>query len=114
MEQTTFIALSGNSQPHFTTFAHFISTWGEDIAKVFGAVLAICERQGLLGHQMFAIDGKLPSNAAKSRSGFRADFERQATKLEAAAQRMVKRHRLEDQSAVEPAGREGTAVETHV
>ena len=35
---------------------------------------------------MFAIDGvKLPSNASKRRSGTRADFERQATKLEAAA-----------------------------
>lgn len=81
VDQVTFIALSGDSQPHFTTIAHFVSTLGEDIAKVFGAVLAICDRQGLIGHQMFAIDGvKLPSNAAKSRSGTRADFERQASK----------------------------------
>lgn len=97
VEQVTFIALTGDSQPHFTTIAHFISTLGEDIAKVFGAVLAICDRQGLIGHEMFAIDGvKLPSNAAKSRSGTRADFEHQASKLEAAAQHMVARHRLED------------------
>ena len=35
---------------------------------------------------MFAIDGvKLPSNASKARSGTRADFKRQADKLEAAA-----------------------------
>ena len=98
VEQITFIALSGDSQPHFTTIAHFISTLDEDIAKVFGAVLAICDRQGLIGREMFAIDGvKLPSNAAKSRSGTRADFEHQATKLEAAAQSMLARHRTEDQ-----------------
>ena len=69
VDQVTFIALSGDSQPHFTTIAHFVSTLGEDIAKVFGAVLALCDRQGLIGHQMFAIDGvKLPSNAAKDSS----------------------------------------------
>jgi hypothetical protein len=93
----TFIALSGDSQPHFTTLAHFISTVGEDIAKIFGAVLAICDREGLIDREIFAIDGvKLPSNAAKSRSGTRADFEYQASKLEAAAQQMLTRHRTED------------------
>ena len=103
VEQVTFIALTGDSQPHFTTFAHFISTRGEDIAKVFGAVLAIGDRHGLLGREMFAIDGvKLPSNAAKARSGARADFEHQANKLEAAAQRMVARHRTEDARPLEP------------
>lgn len=106
VEHVTFIALSGDSQPHFTTFAHFISTLGEDIAKVFGAVLAICGRQGLLGREMFAIDGvKLPSNAAKARSGTRADFEHHASKLEAAAQQMLARHREEDTAAVEPTRR---------
>ena len=102
-EQVTFIALSGDSQPHFTTVAHFISTLGDDIAKVFAAVLAICDGQGLLGREMFAIDGiKLPSNAAKSRSGTRTDFEGQATKLEAAAQRMLARHQAEDLRDAEP------------
>ncbi len=103
IEQVTFIALSGDSQPHFTTLAHFISTLGEDIAKVFGAVLAICDRQGLLGHEMFAIDGvKLPSNASKARNGTRAEFERQATKLEAAAKAMLARHREDDEREVTP------------
>ena len=102
-EQVTFIALCGDSGPHFTTIADFISSAGEDIASVFAAVLAICDRQGLIGREMFAIDGvKLPSNAAKSRSGTRADFERQATKLEAAAQTMLQRHREEDAKPIEP------------
>jgi transposase len=103
-EQVTFIALCGDSSPHFTTIANFVSTVGEDIARVFAAVLAICDRQGLIGREMFAIDGvKLPSNAAKSRSGTRADFERQATKLEAVAQTMLQRHREEDAKPTEPA-----------
>ncbi len=52
---------------------------------------------------MFAIDGvKLPSNASKQRSGTRADFERQAAKLEAAATTMLGRHREADGLPVEP------------
>lgn len=52
---------------------------------------------------MFAIDGvKLPANASKHRSGRRADFERHATKLEAAAATMLERHRAADVLPVEP------------
>ncbi|GAB1342128.1 IS1182 family transposase [Gemmatimonas sp.] len=102
-EQVTFIALSGDSRPHFTTIAHFVRTLGEQIAPIFAAVLAVCERQGLIGREMFAIDGvKLPSNASKHRSGTRADFERQASKMEQAAEAMLARHRAEDARPVEP------------
>ncbi|MGH7710460.1 MAG: transposase, partial [Gemmatimonadaceae bacterium] len=102
-EHVTFIALCGDQAPHFTTIAHFVSTLGDDIARVFGAVLAICDAEGLIGREMFAIDGvKLPSNASKRRSGTRADFERQATKLEAAAQQILARHRATDARPVEP------------
>jgi hypothetical protein len=88
----TFIALCGDTAPHFTTIAHFVSTLGDDIARVFAAVVPICDAQGLIGREMFAIDGvKLPSNASKHRSGSRADFERQATKLEATAQTLLAR-----------------------
>ena len=102
-EQVTFIALSGDSAPHFTTIAGFVSALGEDIARVFAQVLFICDRQGLIGREMFAIDGvKLPSNASKAKSGTRADFERQAGKLEAAAAVMLARHRAEDERGMEP------------
>lgn len=101
-EHVTFIALCGDSSPHFTTIANFVSTLGEDIARVFAAVLAICDRQGLIGREMFANDGvKLPSNASKAKSGTRSDFERQATKLEAAAKIMLARHRAEDAKPIE-------------
>lgn len=102
-EHVTFIVLSGDRAPHFTTIAHFVSTLGEDIARVFAAVIAICDAEGLIGREMFAIDGvKLPSNAAKQRSGSRADFERQATKLEATVQQILARHRAADALSVEP------------
>jgi transposase len=102
-EQVTFIALCGDTAPHFTTIAHFVSTLGDGIARVFAAVVAICDAQGLIGREMFAIDGvKLPSNASKRRSGTRTDFERQAAKLEAAAQTILARHRATDQLPVEP------------
>jgi len=102
-EHVTFIALSGDSQPHFTTIAGFVSTLGDDIAAIFSQILFICDKQGLIGREMFAIDGvKLPSNASKAKSGTRADFERQAAKLETAAKAMLERHREEDMRASEP------------
>lgn len=101
-EHVTFIALSGDSQPHFTTIAAFVSSLADDIARVFTQVLYLCDRQGLIGREMFAIDGvKLPSNASKQKSGTRADFEHQAAKLEAAARVMLERHREADQKPVE-------------
>ena len=103
-EHVTFIALCGDTRPHFTTIAQFVSTLGADIAPIFAAVLAVCDRQGLIGREMFAIDGvKLPSNASKRRSGTRADFARQAAKLETAAATMLARHRATDALPVEPA-----------
>jgi transposase len=102
-EHITFIALCGDQAPHFTTIAKFVSTVGDDIARVFAAVLAVCDAQGLIGREMFAIDGvKLPSNASKHRSGTRAEFERQAAKLEAAATAMLQRHRAMDVAPTEP------------
>lgn len=96
-DHVTFIALSGDSAPHFTTIADFISTLGKDITHIFTQVLAICDRQGLIGREMFAIDGvKLPSNASKAKSGTRAEFERQAAKLDTAVATMLTRHRETD------------------
>ncbi len=96
-ENVTFIALSGDSQPHFTTLAAFVSDLGETAAQLFAQVLTICDRQGLIGREMFAIDGvKLPSNASKTRSGTRADFLRRAEKMEMAAQAMLDKHKQAD------------------
>lgn len=63
-EHVTFIALCGDRAPHFTTIANFVSSLGEDIARVFATVLAVCDAHGLIGREVCAIDEvKLPSNA---------------------------------------------------
>ena len=80
-----------------------LAPWATTSAHVFCQVLYICDKQGLIGREMFAIDGvKLPSNASKGKSGTRADFERQAAKLEAAAHAMLARHREAGSHTVEP------------
>ena len=67
---------------------------------LFAQVLFLCDKQGLIGRRMFAIDGvKLPSNASKAKSGKRADFDKQAGKLEEAARKMIERHRGNDLDA---------------
>jgi transposase len=55
-ENVLFIAVSGDSQPHFTTLAAFVSEMGEGVASLFAQVLLVCDRQGLIGRDMFAID----------------------------------------------------------
>ncbi len=95
-----FMAISGDTQPYFTTIAQFVSGFGPEIEKTFAEVLVICDRAGLIGRELFAIDGvKLPANASKARSGTRADFERQAAKMEAAVRQMLARHRESDRAA---------------
>lgn len=102
-DHVTFMALSGDSCPHFTTIAGFVSGREKAIVQVFAAVLSICLRQGLIGREMFAIDGvKLPSNASKGKSGTRAEFQKQLVKLESAAATMLQRHREQDDNGIEP------------
>jgi len=99
-----FMAISGNSAPHFSTLANFVSGLGEAIGKIFAQVLAICDRQGLIGRQMFAIDGvKLPSNASKAKSGKRKDFVRQVAKMEKAVEQILAKQRAADTGASEAA-----------
>ena len=97
-----FMAVSGDSAPHFTTVAHFISHLGDEARALFTQVLLVCDRQGLIGRELFAIDGvKLPSNASKAKSGTRADFAREAAKMEAAVQRMLTEQKARDAQAGE-------------
>lgn len=68
-----FMALSADTQPHFTTLSDFISRSPEAIADLFGQIVLMCDELGLIGKEMFAIDGcKLPSNSPKEWSGIRS------------------------------------------
>lgn len=96
-DNVLFIAITGDAKPHFTTIADFVSRSRDAIASVFAQVLAILGKEGLIGREMFAIDGvKLPSNASKHRSGTRAEFLARAEKLEGVAKQMLDRHRVND------------------
>jgi len=89
-----FKALSCDSVPHYTTLAHFISGYPELIEQLFEQVLLICDEQGLLGHELFAIDGcKLPSNAAKTWSGTHQELSDKRDKLK----RLIRHHIAEHQ-----------------
>lgn len=65
---------------------------------------SICDWQGLIGRERFAIDGvKLPAKASKAKSGTRKDFQRHADKMEAAAQKITDRHRRADTAPTDDA-----------
>ena len=101
-ENIIFMALSCDTKPHFTTIADFVSTMDKEITKLFREVLLVCDDLGLIGKEMFAIDGcKLPSNASKEWSGTKADFEKKAAKMERAIENILQKHREEDQSKTE-------------
>lgn len=99
-ENVLFMAISGDSAPQFTTIAKFVRELGGEISAIFTQVLVICDRQGLIGRQMFAIDGvKLPSNADKRRSGTHAELAHEAERMESAVAKMVAVHRGRDERA---------------
>ena len=97
-ENVIFMALSADTHPHYTTIAHFISSMGEEVHKLFLEVLLVCDDMKLISRDMFAIDGcKLPSNAAKEWSGTRKDFERKkplTTSLENTISRTSRRKKM--------------------
>lgn len=99
-ENVVFMALSADSQPHFTTVAKFMAQMGDVIQRLFTEVLMVCNNRGLIGKEMFAIDGcKLPSNASKEWSGTLADMDKKHKKIDKAVRRMLAKHREEDASA---------------
>jgi transposase len=114
-ENVIFMALSADTRPHFTTIADFISSMDKEIIHLFRDVLLVCDDLGLIGKEMFAIDGcKLPSNASKEWSGTRADFEKKAAKLEQAITHIMTTHREHDrqQTDKDMAAREEQYVHT--
>ena len=98
-----FIAISGDSQPSYTHIAKFVRELGEQIKPLFTQVLLTCDRLGLIGRQMFAIDGvKLPSNASKERSGTHEELSHRAQRLDKAADKILALHQAQDNSKQEP------------
>jgi len=94
-----FKALSCNTEPHFTSIASFISTSAVQIESIFEQVLLVCDEQGLLGKELFAIDGcKLPSDASKEWSGTLKELGAKRDKIKRLIRFHLKEHQRLDQS----------------
>lgn len=97
-QNVLFIALSGDSRPSYTHVARFVRELGDEVQSLFAQVLMTCDRVGLIGKHLFAIDGvKLPANASKERSGTHAELAHRAERLEKAAAKIVASHQAQDE-----------------
>src|SRR5215468_9487092 len=86
-----FMVLSADTHPHFTTIADFISSSREQIIELFRDVLLICDKLGLIGKEMFAVDGcKLASNASKEWSGTKGELKKKQKKMETLREKVKK------------------------
>ncbi len=91
-----FKALSCDTMPHFTTIAAFVTGFSDAIEALFEQILLVCDQQGLLGHELFAIDGcKMSSNAAKEWSGTFKELEQKRDKIK----RQIRYHMNEHKKA---------------
>jgi transposase len=75
VEDVVFRVVAANQQPDHATIARFRANHAEALAELFGQVLALCARAGVLRPGLVAIDGtKLTANASR-------DANRTATQL---------------------------------
>ena len=85
--------LSGHSPAlyHDSSFHIF------ELIELFCKVLLMCEKLGLIGKEMFAVDGcKLGSNASKEWSGTLGDLKKKQQKMEQAVRYLVEKHKETD------------------
>ena len=97
-QNVLFMAVSGDARPSYTHIARFVRELGPQIGALFTQVLMTCDRLGLIGRTMFAIDGvKLPANASKERGGTHAELAHRAERLDKAAAKIVALHQAQDE-----------------
>ena len=66
VEDVAFRVVAANQRPDHATIARFRAAHQAAIAALFGQVLAVCGRAGLLSADVVAVDGtKLPANASR-------------------------------------------------
>ena len=101
-ENIICIALSADTQPHFTTIANFISSMDKECVELFTKILAICYSENLIGKNMFAIDGcKISSNCSKEWSGTKKELLKKSEKIKASMEYLVSKHKQIDASVIE-------------
>lgn len=96
-ENIIFRALSADTQPDFTTIAHFISTMASEIKTIFTEIILVCSEMELLGGTEFALDGcKISSNASKEYSGTFNDLRKKREKIEKVVAHLMEKHQSFD------------------
>lgn len=92
-----FKALSCDTVPHYTTIASFVSSHSDEVEALFEQVLLVCDEQGLLGNELFAIDGcKMSSNASKEWSGTFKELEQKRAKIKRQIHHHINEHQKLD------------------
>lgn len=108
-----FQALSCDTVPHWTTIAHFMSSYHDEVEELFEQILLICDEQGLLGKELFALDGvKLPSNASKEWSGTFKELKAKHEKIQRRIRKLMGAHERADEAETDEGGRTERAEQT--
>jgi transposase len=90
-------ALTGNMEIHWTTIADFICGNSEDFSKVFEKVLLYCNELGLIGGEMYTVDGlRLPSNASIDMSGTEEELKARLALYRKMAEKHMAKHLKHD------------------
>ncbi|MDR1469221.1 MAG: transposase [Spirochaetaceae bacterium] len=102
--------LARDAEPDHDTITYFISSRAEAVKGLFAQVLLKCYAPGLIGGELFAIDGcKLPSNAAKEWSGTLEELGKKKKGLETLMEKIIGRHIRFDKQAGEEIDLTGAA-----
>ncbi|MCD6436932.1 MAG: transposase [Halomonas sp.] len=97
-----FKALSCDTVPYFTTLASFVSRHADEIEALFEQVLLVCHEQGLLGNELFDIDGcKMSSDASKEWSGTFKELGEKREKLRGLIRHHLLEHYARDEAETE-------------
>src|SRR3954467_2752517 len=79
IEDIAFRVIAAQSKPDHATVARFVECHQDALADVFGQVLGVCARAGLVGLNIVAIDGsKIAANASREAN---RDYERLAREV---------------------------------
>ncbi|MDC7223344.1 MAG: IS1182 family transposase [Spirochaetaceae bacterium] len=98
-ENIICMALAADTRPHFTTIADFVSSRNEEITSLFTMILSVCYSQGLIGKNMFAIDGcKISSNCSKEWSGTKDELLAKSEKIRKSVNYLLEKHKKTDES----------------
>jgi transposase len=79
LEDVAYRVIAAQSKPDHATLARFTERHQTALAEVFGSVLGLCARAGLVGVNVVAVDGsKISANASREAT---VDYERLAREI---------------------------------